>query len=356
MMPHCAASNQKGLSMNASVMKVARAHRAGNSDELKFEDVETPQPGPGQVLIRVESASVNFSDVKRRRGDTYPFPTSFPYVPGGEVAGTIVAVGPGAEMHPIGSEVFALVGGDGQGGYAQFALAYAPQVFAIPPGVNMDRASALIIAGATAMLLLKQVGELKAGQSVAIPGASGGVGSFAVQIAKKLGASNGIALASGSDKLKHALHLGADIAINQRDLDWPEQVRKVTENKGVDLLLEANGAQSLSEGMRALAPFGRAIVYGSATGEDAQLDANTVRHWLYAPAANQAILTFNLGGWFTERGQLAGAAMGELIGMVASGVINTPKLHLIPLSEASSAHRLLENRESIGKIILKPWA
>jgi NADPH:quinone reductase len=342
--------------MKTSVMKVARAHRIGGSDELKFEDVPMPQAGPGQVLIRVESASVNFSDVKRRRGDTYPFPTAFPYVPGGEVAGTIAATGPGAEMHAIGSEVFALVGGDGQGGYAQFALAYAPQVFAIPPGIDMDRASALTIAGATAMLLLKQVGELAAGQSVAIPAASGGVGSYAVQIAKKLGASKVIALAGGKDKLNHALKLGADVGINQLDTDWPEQVRKATGDKGVDLLLEATGARSLSDGMHAMASFGRIVVYGSASGNDAVLDTNTIARWLYAPAANQAILVFNLGGWFMERPEQASRAMGELIGMVASGAIKTPELHLMPLSDASKAHRMLESRETTGKIILKPWA
>jgi NADPH:quinone reductase len=355
-MQRCAASSLKGRIMKTSVMKVARAHHKGGYDELKFEDTPMPQPGPGQVLIRVESASVNFSDVKRRRGDTYPFPTVFPYVPGGEVAGIVEAVGSGAEMHAPGSEVFALVGGDGQGGYAQFALAYAPQVFAIPPGMDMDRASALTIAGATAMLLLKQVGALTAGQSVAIPAASGGVGSYAVQIAKKLGASKVIALTGGKDKLKRALKLGADIGINQLDADWPEQVRKATNGKGVDLLLEANGSQSLSDGMRAMASFGRIIVYGSATGENAVLDANTIRHWLYAPAANQSILAFNLGGWFTERPEQAGPAMGELIGMVASGAIKTPELHLMPLADASKAHRLLESRESTGKIILKPWA
>jgi NADPH:quinone reductase len=354
-MQRSVASVDKGRIMETSVMKVARAHRKGGSDELKFEDVPIPQPGPGQVLIRVESASVNFSDVKRRRGDTYPFPTVFPYVPGGEVAGTVAAVGPGAEMHVTGSQVFALVGGDGHGGYAQFALAYAPQVFAIPPGLDMDRASALTIAGATAMLLLKQVGELKTGQCVAIPAASGGVGSYAVQIAKKLGAAKAIALVGEKNKLKYALQMGADIAINQRDPDWPEQVRKATGDKGVDLLLEANGALSISDGMRAMASFGRVIVYGSATGEDAILDANTIRHWLYAPAANQAILAFNLGGWFTERPEQAGLAMRELIGMVASGAIKTPELHLMPLSDASKAHRMLESRETTGKIILKPW-
>jgi NADPH:quinone reductase len=342
--------------MTSALMKVARAHRAGTANELKFEEVAIPQPGPGQVLIRVESASVNFSDVKRRRGDTYPFPTAFPYVPGGEVAGTVAAVGHGADMHAIGSSVFALVGGDGQGGYAQYALAYAPQVFAIPPGLDMDRSAALIIAGATAMLLLKHVGGVATGQSVAIPAASGGVGSYAVQIAKKLGVSNVIALAGGKVKVARALALGADVGIDRLNADWPEQVRRATDGKGVDLLLEANGAESLSQGMRALASFGRAIVYGAATGQDAAIDARTISHWLYSPAANQAILAFNLGGWFMERPEQAGGAMAELIGMVASGAIKTPALHLMPLSDAAKAHRLLENRETTGKLILKPWA
>jgi NADPH:quinone reductase len=263
--------------MKTGVMKAARAHRSGAFDELKFEDALIPQPGPGQVLIRVESASVNFSDVKRRRGDAYPFPTTFPYVPGAEVAGTVAAVGPGAAMHAIGSEVFALVGGDGKGGYAQFALAYEPQVFAIQPGLDMDRASALTVAGATAMLLLKQVGGLTAGQSVAIPAASGGLGSDAVQIAKKLGASKVIALAGGEGKLTHAIELGADIGINQRDADWPAQVRNATDGRGVNLLLETNDAKSLSDGMRDLASHGRAVVYRSVTGEDAPVDVKTIR-------------------------------------------------------------------------------
>jgi NADPH:quinone reductase len=341
--------------MKVSTMKVARAHHAGDASGLQFEDVPMPQPGPGQVLIRVESASVNFSDVKRRRGDTYPFPTAFPYVPGGEVAGTVAAVGAGAEVHAVGSEVFALVGGDGQGGYAQYALAYAPQVFKLPPGVDMDRACGLIIAGATALLLLKQCGGLTPGQSVAIPAASGGVGSYAVQIAKRLGASKVIAMAGGKHKVQHALALGADIGINQLDPDWPEQVRRATDGKGVDLLLEASGGQSLSNGLRALASFGRIVVYGAATGQDAVLTKATISHWLYAPAANQAILAFNLGGWFTERPEQAGPAIGELIGLVASGAIKTPEMHLMPLSAASKAHQLLESRASSGKFILKPW-
>jgi NADPH:quinone reductase len=349
------AQRLQGVVMNSKTMKVACAQQSGESHFLKLTDQAIPSPQAGQVLIRVESASVNFSDIKRRRGDAYPFATAFPYVPGGEVAGTVEAIGLGVEGHAVGAKVFALVGGDGQSGYAQYALAYAPQVFPIPPGLDMDRASVLTIAGATAMMIVKQVGGLQPGQSVAITAAAGGVGSYVVQIAKKLGAGCVIALASQPSKLKHALALGADIAINQSESNWPEQLLAATGGKGVDLLLESSGGDALMHELRALAPFGRVVVYGAASGQDAKLDSASLKHWLYAPALNQSIVAFNIGAWFMQKPEIAGPAMGELIGMVVSGVIQTPELHLMPLSEAARAHDLLESRQSTGKIVLKPW-
>jgi NADPH:quinone reductase len=346
---------QQGVHMSSQSMKVVCAEKPGAAKLLKFQDQPIPKPQPGQVLIRVESASVNFSDVKRRRGDVYPFETQFPFVPGGEVAGTVEALGQGVDGLAIGTNVFALVGGDGQSGYAQYALAYAPQVFPIPPGLDVDRASVLTIAGATAMMILKQVGGLRNGQSVAISAAAGGVGSYAVQIAKKLGAGNVVALASSAEKLAVAKKLGADHAINQNDRDWPEQLRALTGGKGVDLFLESGGGESLKQSLRARAAFGRVVVYGAASGQDAALDAVSLKQWLYAPALNQSIVAFNIGAWFLQKPEIAGPAMGELIGMVASGAIQTPALHLMPLSKASDAHDLLESRHSTGKIVLKPW-
>jgi NADPH:quinone reductase len=341
--------------MSSKSMKVARAEQQGASRFLKFQDQPIPSPQAGQVLIRVESASVNFSDIKRRRGDAYPFASQFPFVPGGEVAGTVEALGMGVDGPVVGTPVFALVGGDGQGGYAQYALAYAPQVFPIPPGLDADRASVLTIAGATAMMVVKNVGALVAGQTVAITAAAGGVGSYAVQIAKRLGASKVVALASSADKLAVASQLGADHAINSTDANWPEQLLAATGGRGVDLLLESGGADSLQQGLCALAPFGRVVVYGAASGQDANLDAASVKHWLYSPALNQSIVAFNIGAWFMQKPEIAGPAMGELIGMVASGAIQTPALHLMPLADAARAHDLLESRQSTGKIILKPW-
>lgn len=336
-------------------MKAARIHARGGPEQLRIETVPVPAPGPGQVLIRVDSASVNFSDVKRRRGDAYPFPTELPFVPGGEVAGTVAALGAGVEGPAVGSPVFALVGGDGQGGYAQFALAHAPQVTPLPPGLDADRASVLIVAGATAALLLRQVARLRAGQSLLVPAAAGAVGSYAVQLARHLGAGLVVAGVSSAAKGEAARALGAHVSVDYTRPGWAEEVLRATDGRGVDVLLEASGGEVLAQGLRALAPFGQAIVYGAASGQSAALDPATLERFLYAPAPNQSIAAFNVGGWFMQRPQEAGAALGELIGLVAQGVVRTPAIRTLPLAAAAEAHRLLESRQTAGKLVLKPW-
>jgi NADPH:quinone reductase len=336
-------------------MQVARIHGQGGPEKLRTETVSVPEPGPGQVLIRVESASVNFSDVKRRRGDAYPFPSPTPFVPGGEVAGTVVALGPGVEGPAVGTSVFALVGGNGQGGYAQFALAYAPQVTPLPPGLDADRASVLIIAGATAALMIKQVAQLQAGQSVLIPAAAGAVGGYAVQLARHLGAGLIVAGVSTPAKAELARSLGAHVTVDYTRPGWADDVRRATDGRGIDVLLEASGGKLLAQGLQALAPFGRAIVYGAASGQAAVLDAATLERFFYAPAPNQSLIAFNVGGWFVDRPQAASAALGELIGLVARGIVATPAIHRMPLTEAAQAHRLLETRQTSGKLVLKPW-
>lgn len=338
-----------------SSMLAAVARREGGPDALRLEERPRPEPGPGQVLLRVESAAVNFSDVKRRRGDPYPFPTRFPFVPGGEVAGTVVAVGPGAQGLAEGDAVFGLVGGDGQGGYAQFALAYAQQLGRRPPPIDADRASTLTVAGTTALLLLREAARLQHGESVLVPAATGGVGSFLLPLARRLGASQVIAAVGGAGKAASALAVGATAAVDVQRDDWPARVRELTDGRGVDVLLESAGGSSLAQGLAVLAPFGRAVVYGAASGQDARIGADTLRAFLYAPAPNQSIVSFNVGGWFIDRPQVAGAALGELVGLVVAGELAPPAVRTLPLAQAAEAHRLLESRAASGKIVLKPW-
>lgn len=336
-------------------MQAVRAAQAGTPDSLVYQQLPLPQPGPGQVLLRVESASVNFSDVKRRRGDVYPFPTRYPFVPGGEVAGTVAALGAGVDGPAVGTPVFALVGGDGQGGYAQYALAYAAQVTPLPPGLDADRASVLLVAGTTAVLLLRQAARLVPGERVLVPAAAGAVGSYLVQLARHLGAGRVIAAVSSKHKAGVAQALGAHETVDYTAPAWAAQVRELTGGEGVDVLLEASGGAVLAEGLQALAPFGRAVVYGAASGHDAALGAATLRALLYDPAQNQSLSAFNLGGWFMQRPALAGAAVAELIGLVATGAISVPAIEALPLQQAALAHQRLESRASCGKMVLKPW-
>ena len=337
-------------------METIRAHRFGPPDVLVLEEVPVPRPGPGQILIKVESAGVNFSDVKRRRNDSYPFPTPLPYTPGGEVAGTVEALGEGVEGPPLGTPVFGLVGGDGSNGYAQFALANAPGVVPIPPGVSADVASGLVIAGSAAVLILRESARLQVGETVFVPGAAGGVGGYAVQIAKLLGAATVIGAASTPEKRAAVLALGADHAVDYSRADWPDRVREVTNGGGVDVALEMGGGALFEQSLACLAPFGRIVVYGSSSGEPLRLGAEGIEGLFYNPSPNQSLVSFNLGLWFGMRPEVAVGALRTLIGFVASGQVQVPIWHVLPLRRAAEAHLMLEGRQTTGKIVLKPWA
>jgi NADPH2:quinone reductase len=336
-------------------MTVARVLERGAA-RFELAEVPIPTPGPGQVLVRVESAGVNFSDVKRRRGDAYPFETAFPFVPGGEIAGTIVGVGEGVRGLARGTPVFALAGANGFGGYAQYALSYASTAIPVPAGLSLDQASVFLVAGSTAKVMLQESARLRAGESVLVPAATGGVGSFALQIARQLGAGKIIAAVGGPSKFARARALGAHEVIDASAPDWPERARALTDGKGLDVVLEATGGDSVERSLRALASFGRLVVFGAATGVSGGLSRGALESLFYAPAPNQSVMGFNIGGWFMERPDVAGRALLELMNDVMSGVVRTPEIRTMPLARAQEAHTLLEQRRVEGKLVLKPWA
>lgn len=340
--------------MIPKTMKLARAR--GRGEPLTLEEGPVPTPGPGEVLIRVESVGVNFSDVKRRRGDLYPFETRFPFVPGAEIAGEVVGLGPGVDGLAIGARVFSLAGAGGEGGYAQFATSYAPTVAPLPPGLPADLASVLLVAGTTAKLMMHEAARFAKGETVLIPSATGGVGSFAVQIARVLGAKKVVAAVGSPSKVGRARALGAHEVVDTSREDWPEEVRRLTEDKGVDLAFESAGGDSLEKSLRCLAPFGRLVVIGASGGASGRLTPEAIDQWLYAPALGQSIVAFNLGAWFQLRPQAAGAALGGLIEDLLRERLRPPAIQALPLSEAQRAHDLLEGRAVTGKLVLKPWS
>lgn len=335
-------------------MKVMQAYEYGTPDVLKYETVDDLSPVAGEILIKVESASVNYSDIARRSNTLYPFPTPLPYVPGSEVAGVIEALGEGVEGPPVGTPVFALAG-TGSNGYAQYVLTPSRQVVPIPKGVSSDEAAALPVAGTTALMVLRETANLQPGETVVIQGAAGGVGSYAVQLAKVLGAGKVIGLTSSAAKEQKVLELGADDAVDYTQSDWPERVRELTDGRGADVILEMSGGEMFRQGLRCLAPFGRCVVYGMASKRPLVFDEPSVESFFYNPSLNQSVHVFNFGLWFGMRTEQAAKAMGDLIGYVASKQIKVEIDQVLPLSQAAEAHRMIEQRKTIGKIILKPW-
>lgn len=338
-----------------TTMKAARVHRRGAA-VFSIDRVPVPEPEPGQVLIKVESAGVNFSDVKRRRGDAYPFATEFPFVPGGEIAGTVVAHGAGVDGPPVGTRVFALAGANGFGGYAQYAVSYASTAIPMPEGLSFDAASVLMVAGSTAKMMLTHAARLQAGESILVPAATGGVGSFTLQMARQMGAAKVIAAVGSAAKMPIARELGAHEVVDTSQAGWPGRVRALTGGQGVDVALEATGGTALAQTLQALADFGRLVVYGAATGRAATLDEKTIDHWLYAPGANQSITGFSIGAWFLQRPAAAGGALMGLVQDLLSGALELPAITTLPLAEAAQAHLTLEQRQTRGKLVIKPWA
>jgi NADPH:quinone reductase-like Zn-dependent oxidoreductase len=270
---------------------------------------------------------------------------------GGEVAGTVVAHGPGVSDPPVGSPVFALLGNGGAGGYAQYAVAPRQQIIVLPSPLDkdLDRACTLVIAGVTALQTLTDCGRLAGGESVWIPAAAGGVGSYAVQIARALGAGKVIAGVGSMEKAAFVRSLGAHEVVNYSEPGWTDRVKELTLGRRVDVALEMAGGQMFEQTLSVLAPFGRLVVYGAASREHAALEAPRLIPF------NQTIVGYYVGAWFAQRPQPAVAALMQLIELIRSGRVGVQVGNVFPLADAAAAHRALEARTSLGKIVLRPW-
>jgi len=326
-------------------MKAVRFHKTGGPEVLVYEDVPNPTPQDGEVLIRIEAVGMNFADVMRRRGDDYPEASPPPFTLGAEVAGTIAAVGGGVTWLTVGTAVLAT---PGAGGYAQYICVPAAMIVPLPPGISMVQAAALVGHGLTAALSLRKAARLAPGESVLIEAAAGGVGSFAVQLAKLYGAGKIIAAASTPEKRAAAERLGADASVDYTSPSWVEKVWELTDGRGVDIVLEMAGGETVGQALDALAPFGRMVFLGQSSGKTAQIDP-----WqLTVP--NRTVTGFYIGAYLAFP-ELLESTLGEIIGFILSGKLALQPGAVLPLSQAAEAHRLLEGRETTGKVVLQPW-
>lgn len=329
-------------------MKQVQFSETGDADVLKVVEVARPEPGPNQVLVRVESASVNFADIVRRRGDPYPGAVAtLPAVPGTEVAGYVEAVGEGVTGLAVGDTVFASAV---LGGYSQYLVAEAAETLKLPEGLDLDVACTLVVAGVTAYQILADLARVTPGDTVFIPGAAGGVGNYAVQLARILGAKLIIAGAGSEDRRKQALAYGADHAVDYGLATWPDEVKKLTDGRGADVILDMIGGSFFGQSLTALAPFGRLVVFGNVS-----LEVPTFTP-LQLIGSGQSVSGYYVGTWLAGRPVESQRAFEALVGLIQAGRLKVEISEKLPLERAADAHRLIEQRQAIGKMILKPWA
>ena len=321
-------------------MKAIRIHETGGPEVMHLEEIETPTPEEGQLLIKVAAAGINFADLAQRQG-AYLTRTHTPATLGFEFSGTVAALGPGVTTPAVGTRVVAF----GEGAYAEYALAQAATTIPSPPNLDFTHAAAFPVQGITAYQLLRESAHIQPGESVLVHAAAGGVGTLAVQLARLMGAGKVIGTASNTNKLELARRLGADVAINYTEENWVEQVLQATEGRGVDIILEMVGGQVAGQNLQCLAPYGRMVIYGAASGQIAQFTGIQLMY------KNQAIIGYWLISQLQRPDRIAQAAM-TLMQYLISGQLEIVVGQTFPLAQAAEAHRAIAERKTMGKVVL----
>jgi NADPH2:quinone reductase len=317
-------------------MRAIQMTEFGGPEVLRLAELPRPEPGPGEALIRVSRAGLNFADTHTRT-NSYVQKATLPLVPGGEVAGI---------LDDTGERVVALVG---DGGYAEYATASRERVFPIPDGIDDGTALALVIQGTTAWHLLRTAGRLAEGESVVVHSAAGGVGSLATQLAVAFGAGRVIATASSEEKRDLARALGADAAVAPDADGLTERLLEANDGREVDLVLESYGGAVFDASIRTLAPFGRIVVNGISTREQNEVRTGSLlRH-------SRSVIGFWLFHTLERPGMFA-AALADLFERVERGELRAVVGRTYPLGEAPQAQIDLRERRTTGKLLLDPSA
>ncbi|MGG3790868.1 quinone oxidoreductase family protein [Geobacillus thermodenitrificans] len=324
-------------------MKMVQFTEYGGPDVLEVKEVERPSPSGRHVLIEAEAIGVNYADTARREG-RYVVPTPLPFVPGTEVAGVVREVGPDVQAIRPGQRVVALVE---SGGYAEFVAVDERAVVSLPDGMDVQQAAALPVQGLSAYHILKTMSRLEDGETVLVHAAAGGVGTLAVQLAKRFGAKTVIATASTEEKRELARRLGADVTIDYTQNDWTKAVMEATDGRGVDVALEMVGGGIFHQTLDCLAPFGRLVVYGMASGEMTRLNPARLM------AKNWSVVGFFLPQIMRKRA-LYEQSLRELLHWVQEGSLELIIGGVYPLEQAAMVHELLQGRKTSGKLLLVP--
>lgn len=327
-------------------MRAIQLEKYGGPEVLKMVELEVPAPAAKEVLIKIEAIGVNYADTARREGQ-YVIDTPLPFVPGAEVAGTVVEIGSDASRFKKGDKVVTLLGSSRSTGYAEFTVADEKGLIPIPEGVDVKQAVSLPLQGLSAYHILKTMGRIEQGETVLIHAAAGGVGTIAVQLAKLFGASIVIATASTPEKRSLALEMGADAAVDYTQEGWEKEVLQLTGGKGVDVALEMAGGDVFRKTLYCMAPFGRLVIYGVASGEQSRLYPSSLM------AQNLSVIGFFLPQIMRKK-ELYLQSLSELLAFLQNGDIKLTIGGVYPLESAKEVHQMLQGRQTKGKLILVP--
>jgi NADPH:quinone reductase-like Zn-dependent oxidoreductase len=335
-------------------VKAVEIRRAGPPETLEAREVPLPQPGAGEVRIRVHRAGVNFADVLARQG-IYPDAPKMPFVPGYEVSGIVDLAGPGVDGFRGGERVAAFTR---FGGYAEWAVAKASFVVPLPAGIDFSVGAAVPVNFITAYHCLFHTGALFPGDRVLIHAAAGGVGLAAVQMAKGAGAVV-FGTAGSAEKVAFLKVFGVDHPIDYQAEDFVEAVKNITDGEGVDVILDSIGGQMLARDLRVLRPGGRIVSLGMAVAMG-KSRALMLRELMSAPRLQPVKLLESSRGFFgvnvlrlfEHRPALGSALLHKVFELAAAGKARPVIAGEIPLGQASEAHRMLQERSTIGKVLL----
>jgi NADPH2:quinone reductase len=323
-------------------MTVVAISKPGGPEVLLPETRPVPTPGAGEILIKVAAAGVNRPDVAQRSG-SYPPPPGASDLPGLEVAGEVVAVGPGATKHKVGDKVMSLVAG---GGYAEYCLAPDAQAMAVPDSLSIDEAGALPETLMTVWHNVFERGGLKAGETLLVHGGSSGIGTMAIQLARNFGAKVIVTVGS-KDKAEACLKLGADHAINYKTEDFVAATRELTGGAGVDLILDMVGGDYIEKNYDAAALDGRIVQIAflggpKATVNFAKLMTKRLTHTGSTLRPRSA----------EDKAAMVSAIEARVLPLIRAGKVKPLMDSSFPLRAAADAHRRMETSQHVGKIVL----
>lgn len=322
-------------------MKAIRVHQTGGPEVLQYEDVSTPEPGEGQVLIKVKAAGVNFIDIYHRIG-LYQRP--LPFTPGQEAAGVVEAVGPGVQEFKVGDQV---AYSSHSGSYADYVVAPKTTLVPVPANLDLTSAAAVMLQGMTAHYLVYSTYPLKAGETALIHAAAGGVGLLLVQMAKQLGATV-IGTVSTEEKAELAREAGADHVILYTKTDFEAETKRLTGGQGVPVVYDSVGKETFDKSLNVLKPRGYMVLFGQSSGKVPPIDPSILN-----TKGSLYLTRPSLGHYTADRQELLWRA-GDLFKWLATGALKLRIDRQLPLAEAAEAHRLLAGRQTAGKLLLIP--